>query len=84
MGTAASGPVVPASRGMSTYGYVSLRLIGATGSASHFTVDRLPWAPGLILIRPRYDDRPPPRATDLETMLLDVLGARWTILDPVS
>ncbi|CFE47275.1 Uncharacterised protein [Mycobacterium tuberculosis] len=28
--------------------------------------------------------RPPPRATDLDTMLLDVFGARCSILAPVS
>ena len=28
--------------------------------------------------------RPPPRATDFETMLDDVCGATWTILAPAS
>ena len=34
--------------------------------------------------RPRYDVRPPPRATDLEMIELDVYGAQCTILEPAS
>src|ERR1700675_2643930 len=63
---------------------MSLRLIVSTSSASHFTLDLEPCAPLFTCTRPRYEVRPPPRATDLDTMLLDVLGARCSILAPVS
>src|SRR6201747_2331584 len=56
----------------------------STKSASHFTVLLEPVAPSWICTRPRYEVRPPPRATDFETMLLEVLGAAWTILAPAS
>src|SRR3954463_15019879 len=69
---------------MSTYGYVSDRLIWSTSSASQSTFDFEPCAPSLIWIRPRYDVRPPPRATDLLMIELEVLGAACTILAPAS
>jgi hypothetical protein len=56
----------------------------STSSASHFTVDLEWWDPSLTWINPRYDVRPPPRATDLEMIVLDVRGAAWTILAPAS
>src|SRR6478735_7262651 len=68
----------------STYGYVSEREIVSTRSASHSTLDLEPAAPSPISTRPRYEVRPPPRATDLETMLEEVFGAMWTILEPAS
>src|SRR3954464_6841939 len=52
--------------------------------ASHLTVDLLLVAPSWTWTSPRYDVRPPPRATDLLTMLLDVLGAACTIFEPAS
>src|ERR1700749_3455847 len=58
--------------------------MSSTSRASHFTVDRLPYAPLLTCTRPRYDVRPPPRATDLEMMLELVFGARCSILAPAS
>src|SRR5699024_821931 len=56
----------------------------STSSASHSTVDAACSAPGITWTRPRYELRPPPRETDLETIELLVWGAMWTILDPVS
>src|SRR5471030_2554896 len=56
----------------------------STSSASHFTVLLDPWAPSLIWTSPRYDVRPPPRATDLETIVDEVFGALCTILAPAS
>src|SRR3954469_24533785 len=53
-------------------------------SASHFTVDLLPCAPSWICTRPRYDVRPPPRATDLLMIVLLVFGAACTIFEPAS
>src|SRR6478609_9688889 len=41
-------------------------------------------APSLTWIRPRYDVRPPPRATDFEMIVDDVYGAACTILEPAS
>src|SRR6478752_489363 len=69
---------------MSTYGYVSDREIWSTSSASHSTLDFEPCAPSLTWIRPRYDVRPPPRATDLLRMDDEVCGAACTILAPAS
>src|SRR5674476_824683 len=54
----------------------------STSSASQRTLDDAPCAPAMICTRPRYDVRPPPRATDLEMMLEWVFGAAWTILAP--
>src|SRR5690348_1900772 len=56
----------------------------STSSASQSTLDLAPLEPSPISIRPRYEVRPPPRATDLETMLEEVFGAMWTILAPAS
>src|SRR3954452_17480822 len=56
----------------------------STSSASHFTVEREWWAPLLTRTSPRYEVRPPPRATDFEMIVDDVYGARWTILAPAS
>src|SRR3954453_6171538 len=53
-------------------------------SASHFTVDFEPWAPSSTCTRPRYDVRPPPRATALEMIVEEVCGAECTILAPAS
>ena len=58
--------------------------MSSTSSASHRTVDFEPWAPSWTWTRPRYDVRPPPRATDLETIVEDVCGAQCTILAPAS
>src|SRR5215469_10805834 len=56
----------------------------STSSASHFTVDR-EWCARLCTrTRPRYDVRPPPLATDLDTMVEEVCGARCSILAPAS
>src|SRR5690242_5476755 len=68
----------------STYGYVSDRLTVSTSSASHLTVDLEPAAPSSTWTRPRYDVRPPPRATDLEMIVDEVRGAQCTILAPAS
>src|SRR4029079_9712764 len=59
-------------------------LIRSTSSASHLTVERLWWAFGLTRTRPRYEVRPPPRATDLLMIVDDVCGARCVILAPAS
>src|SRR3954451_3523463 len=56
----------------------------STSSASQTTLDLDPTAPSCTWMRPRYDVRPPPRATDLLTMLLVVRGAACTILAPAS
>src|ERR1035437_7322767 len=56
----------------------------STSSASQRTLDDAPCAPAMICTRPRYDVRPPPRATDLEMMLEWVFGAARTILAPAS
>src|SRR5688500_725480 len=56
----------------------------STSSASHFTVLAEWCAPSCTWTRPRYDVRPPPRATDLEMIELEVCGAQWTIFDPAS
>src|SRR5215203_6644152 len=56
----------------------------STSSASHFTVDFDPCAPSLTWTSPRYEVRPPPRATDLEMIVDEVLGAACTILAPAS
>src|SRR6185437_2217752 len=58
--------------------------MSSTSSASHFTVDLLWCAPLWISTSPRYDDRPPPRATDLEMIVEDVCGARCSIFAPAS
>ncbi|SKV39991.1 Uncharacterised protein [Mycobacteroides abscessus subsp. abscessus] len=63
---------------------MSLRLIVSTSNASHFTDECEPCAPLLTCTRPRYEARPPPRATDLDTIVEDVFGARCSILAPVS
>src|SRR3954467_125893 len=41
-------------------------------------------APSLTCPSPRYDVRPPPRATDLLMIWLDVCGAACTIFEPAS
>src|SRR3954447_421773 len=69
---------------MSTYGYVSDLEIWSTSSASHSTLDFEPWAPSLTWISPRYDVRPPPRATDFDRIDDEVWGAACTILAPAS
>src|SRR3954467_10742262 len=56
----------------------------STSRASQTTLDLLPYAPSWTCTRPREDVRPPPRATDLLTMLLEVLGAACTIFAPAS
>src|SRR3954465_2986199 len=56
----------------------------STRSASQRTVLALWCAPSATWTRPRYDVRPPPRATDLETIELEVYGAACTILAPAS
>src|SRR6266702_440906 len=53
-------------------------------SASQRTVAFEPYAPSCTCTRPRYDVRPPPRATDLDTICDDVLGAACTIFAPAS
>src|SRR3954447_22266912 len=53
-------------------------------SASHFTVERERWVPSCTCTSPRYDVRPPPRATDLLMIELLVWGAACTILAPAS
>src|SRR6478735_10420905 len=53
-------------------------------SASHLTVEREPCAPSSTCTSPRYDVRPPPRATDLEMIVEEVCGATCTILAPAS
>src|SRR5262245_12831515 len=58
--------------------------MSSISSASHFTVDFEPWLPSSTWTRPRYDVRPPPRATDFEMTLDDVFGAACTILEPAS
>src|SRR5262245_12781905 len=58
--------------------------MSSTSKASHFTVDFEPWQPSLICTRPRYDVRPPPRATDFDTTDDEVLGAACTIFEPAS
>src|SRR6476620_364829 len=58
--------------------------MSSTSSASQRTVDLEPFAFGWTWTRPRYDVRPPPRATDLDTIVDDVWGAQWTILAPAS
>src|SRR3954453_23755870 len=69
---------------MSTYGQVSERLNWSTSSASQSTLDFEPCAPSLTWISPRYDVRPPPRATDLDRIEEEVCGAACTILAPAS
>src|SRR3954465_14336589 len=56
----------------------------STSSASHLTLDLLWCEPGCTCTSPRYDVRPPPRATDLLMMELEVCGAACTILAPAS
>src|ERR1700750_1989615 len=56
----------------------------STSSASHFTVERLLCAPLFTWTRPRQDVLPPPRATGLEMMVEEVLGASCSILSPAS
>src|SRR4051794_26343085 len=68
----------------STYGYVSEREIWSTRRASHFTMLDEWCAPSLTWTRPRYDVRPPPRATDLLMIEDEVCGAACTILAPAS
>src|ERR1700712_2191796 len=58
--------------------------MSSTSRASHLTVEALWCAPLLTWTRPRYDVRPPPRATDLEMIVDDVWGARCSILAPAS
>ena len=58
--------------------------MSSTSSASHRTVLFEPFAPSRTWTRPRYDVRPPPRATDFETIDDEVFGAPWTIFDPAS
>src|SRR4249920_2596170 len=58
--------------------------MSSTSSASQRTVDFEPCAPFWIWTSPRYDVRPPPRATDLDTIEDDVFGAQWTIFEPAS
>src|SRR4051795_11331825 len=41
-------------------------------------------APSLTCTSPRYDVRPPPRATDFEMIVEEVCGAACTILAPAS
>src|SRR3954447_17252672 len=68
----------------STYGYVSERLIVSTSRASQRTVEAEWCAPSSTCTSPRYDVRPPPRATDLLMIDDDVCGAACTILAPAS
>src|SRR5690606_24332818 len=82
--TVASWPMATSSSRMSTYGYVSEREIVSTSRASHFTVDLAWLEPSSTWTRPRYEVRPPPRATDLDTIVLDVFGAACTSLAPAS
>src|SRR5881398_2898962 len=56
----------------------------STSSASHLTLDLLWCEPGCTCTSPRYDVRPPPRATDLLMIEDDVCGAACTILAPAS
>src|ERR1700750_2084698 len=56
----------------------------STSNASHFTVEREWCAPSLTCTSPRYEVRPPPRATDFEMIVEDVFGATCTILAPAS
>jgi hypothetical protein len=69
---------------MSTYGYVSEREMVSTSSASQTTLEREWCARFATLTRPRYEVRPPPRATDFDTMVEEVYGARCSILAPAS
>src|SRR5665647_146521 len=80
--TVASCPIDTSSSRTSTYGEVSEREIWSTSSASQSTLELDPSAPSRICTRPRYEVRPPPRATDLEMIELDVCGAACTILAP--
>src|SRR3954471_3444692 len=52
----------------------------STSSASHLTLDLLWCEPGCTCTSPRYDVRPPPRATDLLMIELEVYGEAYTIL----
>src|SRR5690625_4164750 len=56
----------------------------STSRASHWTVLALCVARGITCTSPRYDERPPARATDLDTIADDVFGAMCTILAPES
>src|SRR5690606_3585074 len=69
---------------MSTYGYVSDREIVSTSRASQTTLEREWCARLATLTRPRYEVRPPPRATDSDTIVEEVCGARCSILAPAS
>src|SRR5690625_3314306 len=80
----ASCPIYTSSFRTHTYGYVSDRNTVSTSNPSHKTVLALAVARGITCTRPRYDVRPPLRATDLDTIELEVFGAMWTILAPES
>src|SRR4249920_3549490 len=56
----------------------------STSRASQRTVDLEWWEPSSTWTRPRYEVRPPPRATDFDTIVEDVCGAQCTILAPAS
>src|SRR6266496_2025142 len=58
--------------------------MSSTSSASQRTVDFEPYAPSCTWTSPRYDVRPPPRATDLDTIEEDVCGAQCSIFAPAS
>jgi hypothetical protein len=42
------------------------------------------FAPGYILMWPRYEVRPPPLEIDFDVMVEVVFGATWIILPPAS
>src|SRR3954454_7449215 len=58
--------------------------MSSTSRASHRTADREPVALGCTCTRPRYEVRPPPLATDFDTIVDEVWGAQCTIFAPAS
>src|SRR5919199_1898958 len=56
----------------------------STRSASHLTVLLECDEPSKTCTRPRYEVRPPPRATDFDTIVEEVFGAACTIFAPAS
>src|SRR3546814_19784079 len=68
----------------SIVGYVSDLDRSSSSRASQRTVDEEPEAPSWTFSRPRYEVRPEPRETDLDTTAEVVFGATWTNLPPAS
>src|SRR5690625_2198103 len=65
-------------------GMVVRRGVGYNQRGTTLTVLALCVARGITCTSPRYDERPPARATDLDTIADDVFGAMCTILAPES